>query len=376
MKVLHLMRTYGAHGGEQQLSQYFAAEPRGDVDEVFVFVYRDEICANLFEARIPTLRTLSLEDVVHATGTAWQEFALLLPRLLRLQWQFIRVLRREKPAVCVAQGFQAALIAWPAALIFRATKWVYMHRVTKAGTKASWVFRALYWPFNAVAGNSASVTQSLGSLTQARKLITLDNGIDLGLFDRRAVADPQARLPCKTGKIIVSVGRLLPQKGQSMLLEAFFLVAERYKDVSLLIVGDGPAREKLQNKIIDSEFADRVFFLGYRNDVPAILARSSVFANASRWEGMSNAVLEGMAARLPSVVVDAPGVSECHQAGITGFVVSASVDELAEAILNLLVHPMLALEMGEAARKHLEAHYSMEVNRRRFLNLFSRLAQD
>jgi len=51
MKVLHLMRTYGAHGGEQQLSQYFGAEPRGEVEEVFTFVYRDEVCATLFEAR-------------------------------------------------------------------------------------------------------------------------------------------------------------------------------------------------------------------------------------------------------------------------------------------------------------------------------------
>jgi glycosyltransferase involved in cell wall biosynthesis len=375
MKVLHLMRTYGAHGGEQQLSQYFCAEPHGEIDEVFVFVYRDDVCASLFEARAPSLKKISLVGRPQNTGTAWQEFALLLPRLFDLQMKFMKILGSEKPVVCVVHGFQAALIAWPAALFLPAAKWIYMHRVTKARTNAAWVFRMLYWPFNAIAGNSKSVTQSLAPLTASKKLTTLDNGIDLTRFDHRADAGVKKQLPSRTGKTVVSVGRLLPQKGQSMLIDAFYLVAAKYTDVSLLIVGDGITRDELEGKIANSEFSDRIFLLGYRDDVPAILAKASVFANASRWEGMSNAVLEGMAAGLPSVVVDAPGVSECHQPGITGFVVNASADELAGAILNLLDHPTLALTMGAAARKHVQARFSMEANRRRFLELFDRLTK-
>jgi len=166
----------------------------------------------------------------------------------------MKTLLREKPVVCVVHGFQAALIAWPTALLLRKTKWIYMHRITKARTKAALVFKVLYWPFHVVAGNSQSVARSLAPLTSGSKLLTLDNGINLERFDRSAIVGDMNELPCDTRKVIVSVGRLLPQKGQSMLIDAFDLVAARYEDVSLLIIGDGPMRKHLQEQISDSPF--------------------------------------------------------------------------------------------------------------------------
>jgi glycosyltransferase involved in cell wall biosynthesis len=235
------------------------------------------------------------------------------------------------------------------------------------------VFKVLYSPFNVVAGNSKSVTNSLEPLTFRSRLITLDNGIDLDRFDQRSSLNSLKSLPCENGKVIISVGRLLPQKGHLMLVEAFFMIAEKYKNLSLFIIGDGPLKKELQSKIFSLGLTDRVFLLGFRDDVPALLLKASIFANASRWEGMSNAVLEAMAASLPSVVIDAPGVSECHQAGITGLVVGPTPEELAEGLINLLENTALAAGMGLAARRHVREHYSMESNRRRFLELFTSL---
>jgi glycosyltransferase involved in cell wall biosynthesis len=119
--------------------------------------------------------------------------------------------------------------------------------------------------------------------------------------------------------------------------------------------------------------SDRVRFLGHRDDVPKLLRAATIFVHTSAWEGMSNAVMEAMALGVPSVVCDAPGVTECHVAGETGLVVKGEVSEIAEAIDTLLTDPGRRRALGEAARKRAREHYSMEANRRRFLALYREL---
>ena len=135
---------------------------------------------------------------------------------------------------------------------------------------------------------------------------------------------------------------------------------------SLLIAAASPAASA-------SAAADRICFFGRRSDVPAILARASIFTHASPLEGMSNAVLEGMAAGLPSVVAAAPGVSECHLNEITGMIVARNVEALAAGLEHLLANPELCARMGAAARARVREHYSMETNRRQYLELFGRI---
>ena len=119
--------------------------------------------------------------------------------------------------------------------------------------------------------------------------------------------------------------------------------------------------------------ADRVRFLGHRDDVPKLLRAATVFCHASSWEGMSNAVLEAMALGVPSVVCDAPGVSECHVAGETGLVVAGEAEAIAAAIESLLGDAERRTSLGEAARQRVRDHYSMESNRQRFLALYAQL---
>ena len=373
LPVMHLMRTYGAHGGEQQLSQYFGADPRGDVSETFVFVYRDTECSKLFARRAPGLDQVELFPVAVATGAAWCEFVKLLPLLLFLQLRFFSLILRRRPAVCVVHGFQGALVAWPAAMAFRKTRWVYVHRITKSAMGSNRLFRLIYRPFDFLAGNSKAVTASLAPLTGSSRLITLDNGLDWRAFEARAKAGIFSPVHKTSGTVIVSVGRLLPHKGQAMIIDAFDMISNKFAKAELWIVGNGVEFEKLGTRAAASHAAKRIYLLGRREDVPSVLMQADIFVNASIWEGMSNAVLEGMAAGLPSVVVDAPGVTECHVDGITGFVVKYNLQELATGIAKLLEDPGLSQRMGDAALLHVHTQYSMEACRKRYLALFGRL---
>lgn len=373
MKILHVMRTYGAHGGEQQLSQLFSRMNWPIITESFAFIYRDPICAALFSARSPMLVQRVLLDKSFNSSSAWREFFMVLPRLLYLCWRLWRLIKTERPQICVVHGFQGALVAWPVAILRRDIRWVYMHRVTKAATKLTFVFRLLYLPYEILAGNSLSVVSSLKRFSGGTPLITLDNGIDLPLFDTRATAPLSGPLPDAHGKVFVCVGRLLSQKGHSLLIESFAKVASFSADVSLWIVGEGEERGGIESRIAAYGLENRVHLLGHREDVPAVLARSNIFVNASSWEGMSNAVLEGMAAGIPSVVVDAPGVTECHIHGRTGLVVERDAKQLAEAMMRVLQEEDLGVQMAKAARAHVAKEYSIEANRGRFDALYERL---
>lgn len=373
MKVVHLMRTYGVHGGEQQLSQLFGANQNLDIQEIFAFVFRDAECTALFAQRAPRLAQTTLSGQAHQTGTAWREFLRLLPRLPLLQWRFWQLLRREQAEVCVAHGFQAALVAWPVACLHRKAGYAYVHRTTKGASRFGWVFRCLYRPFQVVAGNSYAVTRSLAPYADASRLAALDNGIDLEKFDRGRQEPSSDRISANDGEVLIAVGRLLPRKGQDLLIDALALMLPAHPRLKLWIIGDGVSRAYLEQKVGSLGLHASVVFFGQRADVPALLARASLFVNASSWEGMSNAVLEGMAAGLASVVADAPGVSECHIDGETGLVVERSAQALAAAMAQLLTERERAQAMGRAARRRVQSVYSIEASRRRYDALYDRL---
>jgi glycosyltransferase involved in cell wall biosynthesis len=372
LRVIHLMRTYGAHGGERQLSQYFGLDPHSKIDEKFLFVYRDPECLLLFKENSININYDDLLSKTIKTRTAWGEFAVLLPILPWLQLRFLIQFFRSYPTVITVHGFQAALIAWPLAIFFRQVRWIYVHRITKSTSGSAFLFKILYIPFHVVAGNSQAVAKSLVPLVKNGLVETLDNGLNWRLFDERSIS-LRAPLPESSELVLVSVGRLLPHKGQSLIIDAFERLFDLYPSAVLWIVGDGQELERLKILALNSRAASKIYFLGQREDVPALLCKSDIFINASDREGMSNAVLEAMAAGLPSVVIDAPGVSECHIEGVTGFIVKRDIFVFVEMISRLLGNEELRSRMGSAARLRLVENYSMEANRNRYLRLFERL---
>ena len=103
-------------------------------------------------------------------------------------------------------------------------------------------------------------------------------------------------------KIILNIGRLVPEKGQNYLLQAFSRL--QVGDWKLVILGDGPLRETLEKQILDLELSGKVEMPGSVRDVDRWLARASIFALSSISEGFPNALIEAMAAGLPCVSFD------------------------------------------------------------------------
>ena len=191
------------------------------------------------------------------------------------------------------------------------------------------------------------------------RVVLVRNGIDLAGFDALAAREP-APLPIREGDFAVAViGNLWPVKAHRVLLEAAALL--RGTPIRFLCAGEGSERPFLENRIAELGLERSVFLLGHRTDVPALLSRSHALCLCSVAEGLSNAVTEGMAARLPVVATAVGGTPELVEEGVTGFLVRpGDPSALADRLRRLVAGPDLARRMGQKGRAFVEAELSLE----------------
>lgn len=199
----------------------------------------------------------------------------------------------------------------------------------------------------------------------ARKLRIIYNGVDLKRYSRdiNGVERRTTRESLGIGPesfVIINVGRLSPEKDQATLLKAFRRMRRKKMDAFLLIAGDGPLRGKLEQKAMEFEVADRVKFLGFRDDVVSLLQASDVFVLSSYREGLSLSLLEAMACGKPVVATKIGGTPEAVVEDETGFLVPCGFPERIEvAVQKLFINRQKAVDMGAAARRKVEERFSL-----------------
>jgi glycosyltransferase involved in cell wall biosynthesis len=169
-------------------------------------------------------------------------------------------------------------------------------------------------------------------------------------------AEARRRLGIDAGvPVIGTVGTLSEKKDQRTLIAAFALVLAEHPDALLVLVGGGPLEADLRAQVAAAGIRDRVMFAGLRDDVPEILYGFDVFAMSSRHEGLPIALVEALAAGVPSVVTHVGGIGEVIEDGREGFLVPpADPAALAGAITRLLDDPDLRAAMGERATARAE----------------------
>lgn len=150
-------------------------------------------------------------------------------------------------------------------------------------------------------------------------------------------------------KIIINVGRLVPEKGQEFLLQAFAKLQPI--DWKLVILGDGPLRKNIEKQIVELGLENQVIMPGSVNNVDEWLAKASIFAFSSISEGFPNALVEAMAAGLPCVSFDCDaGPRDIIEHGVNGLLVEEKdVNGLADAFAILISKPEFAEKIALAA---------------------------
>jgi GalNAc-alpha-(1->4)-GalNAc-alpha-(1->3)-diNAcBac-PP-undecaprenol alpha-1,4-N-acetyl-D-galactosaminyltransferase len=198
----------------------------------------------------------------------------------------------------------------------------------------------------AVTANSSNAIHYMKDYVPQQKLAMVPN----------PVAFPAIAATPSESNLILSVGRLVPQKGHTTIVSAFSRMNGCGPEWKLAILGEGPRRKELEDQIAAANLTDRVALPGNVTEPAIYYLRASIFAMASAFEGVPNALLEAMAHGLPSIVPDnLPGALEYVENGVTGLVYqSGDVNGLAKCLEELTRDHLLRERLGRAARERVK----------------------
>lgn len=326
----------------------------------------------------PRLSRLSSKDGIVTHAVSGFPFSFSFGVIVRV----MRILASERPALVVSVFQSDAKIVGPICSLMR-IPFVYLAQnigefsgggLVRFLKKRLWTF--LFHQSEAVVvaagrGVADELVENHGVAKGATRIIT--NAVDLPpLQPRRARA---ANLLKEIGAgdadfVILNVGRLDEQKDQLTLVNAAGLLAEAGVNFRLLLVGGlSPTgeeksrqyREQIVAKVESLGLAQKVIFLGWRNDVPDLLAQVDMYAHSARWEGFPLAVLDAWAAGVPVVTTDCFQLPRAVRPADWGSVVPVGdARSMADAMLK--IHrstPAERQRLGERSRAFAEAHFNL-----------------
>jgi len=187
-----------------------------------------------------------------------------------------------------------------------------------------------------------------------QKTTLIRSGIELEEFTEKRVKrqEKKKELGVEPGlPLVTMIGCLKPQKAPLDYIEVAHQVLQE-REARFILVGDGELREKVEKKAVQLGLGERFKLLGWRRDIPAILAATDIFVLTSLWEGLPRVLPQAMALGIPIVATGVDGTPEAVINKVNGFVIKPrDTKAMAERIIYLLDHPQEAATMGKRGKK-------------------------
>lgn len=208
-------------------------------------------------------------------------------------------------------------------------------------------------------GTEEHLAQGIGGRAQYASIFS---GIDFGPYETAIAQRDQTRRTMGYGPdtfLVGGVGRLEAVKGFAYLVSAAFAIAEALPEARFLLVGDGALRAELQAKA--AGLGARCRFMGFRDDIPDLMAAMDVCIVPSLNEGMGRVLLEAAAAGVPAVATNVGGIPHVLADGETGLLVAPrDAGAIAQAVVGLARDPQRRKTMGSKARDAIVPRYGLE----------------
>ncbi len=319
-------------------------------------------------------------------GIAISEFpitSLYSPLVLLQMMRFAKHLRNSRITIMHAYNFYSLVFSIPAAKMAGVPviiasirdRGVYLTRKQKL------LQRLVCLMADRILVNADSIRDwLLDEGYQQKKITVIKNGIDSGRYEmssnNKNDAVTSIRGDCgvtEDAPLIVMLSRLNRQKGVLDIIQAAARVKSEHPDAKFLLIGrpslesqqedsDDPSDQQQWLNLRDElDLGDTLFFCGHRSDIPQILSQASVSVLPSHSEGLSNTLLESMAAGVPVVATCVGGTPELVEDGVDGILIPPhSPDLLAKAISRILSSKALSQRLSNAARIKVREEFSLE----------------
>jgi len=215
-----------------------------------------------------------------------------------------------------------------------------------------------------------------GGLDEER-IEVVPSGIDLSAYEKEIPRDALRREYhfSESDYLVGIIAQLEDHKGHRYLLEAAHLLRHHARKIKIIIVGEGSLRMDLSRQAESLDVKDVVYFLGFRKDIPQILASLDLFVLSSHLEGLGSSLLDAMACRLPVVATRTGGIPEVIQHEKTGLLVPPKNPEaLAGAILTLYHNRRLAARLAMEGYLHVHANFSARATATRTMEVYRKVA--
>lgn len=175
--------------------------------------------------------------------------------------------------------------------------------------------------------------------------------------------------------VLINVARLYPEKQQRLLLDLFRVILDRRPEARLWIAGVGPLEAELRAHAASLGLGEAVRFLGFEENLPALLALAEVHVNTSSAEGVPLAICSAMAAGLPVVATEVGGLPEILDEGRAGVLVPfADTSRFIEEVMRMLDEPDRRLQFGRSAQQFIHTDYALTTAVRRLEDTYAELA--
>jgi len=253
-------------------------------------------------------------------------------------WALYRVLREEKPTVAIAMmptanvtiAISGSLARIPTIGSERA--YPPLMRIGRFWMSAR---RHVYPLLSGIVAQTKESAEWLRANAPAPRIMVIPNPISYPLKEQSSPILAGSVFPQHTdGKVLLAVGRLVDEKGYDLLLAAFSDIAPRHPNWSLIVLGEGELRSKLDALVIDLGLQNRVFFPGAAGNVGEWYEAADAFVMTSRFEGFPNTLLEALSYGLPSLAVDCKtGPRDMIESEVNGLLVPQ--DDLQALIAGL-----------------------------------------
>jgi glycosyltransferase involved in cell wall biosynthesis len=369
MVVVHLMASPFFGGPERQVLGLARSLP-SDCQTVFLsFAERGLSRPFLEKASADGFRAICLKENA--------------PHFLRAAREIADWLRRLDADVLCCSGYKPDLIGWLAARQAGVPVVAIAHGWTGATLKVRfyetldrWVMRRMD---AVVCVSEAQAVKVRRAGVQPERARVIRNAIRAEAFGRPDLECRETLLnlfPGRPERIVAAAGRLSPEKGFDVLIDAVALLAPHHPKVGFVLFGDGPLREDLTKRIAERGLQNRLILAGFRPDLERVLPACDLAVSSSHTEGLPVVVLEEMAAGLPVVATAVGGTPEVVEEGVTGWLVPpGDPPALARRTAELLASPETMRAMGLAGRRRVEECFTFAAQAEQYLGLFQRLAR-